>query len=365
MDRNLFRVIEMFYQASVEPTRWESTLAATADLLRGDHAFLYTTNRSDREVPLMVTTGLGEADVARYFSPDANLMWAHWHRVIPFGRPMIQSEIIADRDFQRLEFYNEIVRPTNGFYSSCFQQDLPDASFHIALCRPRMPGAFSEEDRETLGRLAPHLTTAIALRKRLRLAEQYSSRLTTIIERMEEAAIVLDAQARPLIVNARAAQILARQDGLHLAFGELRATNPALTGQLQNAIEAAGSSAAANTWQFHVPRASRLPLLLAIMPIWRLDLAEAGMRAPSAVVFIREPDAALTFSRPALIDIFGMTPRECDIACLLAEGQSVEAIANRLGLRLSTVRQNLKHTFEKTHVHSQAALVALVRGFGR
>jgi DNA-binding CsgD family transcriptional regulator len=40
-------------------------------------------------------------------------------------------------------------------------------------------------------------------------------------------------------------------------------------------------------------------------------------------------------------------------------------MAAHLGIRVGTVRQNLKSAYEKTHVHSQAALVALVLGFGR
>jgi DNA-binding CsgD family transcriptional regulator len=49
--------------------------------------------------------------------------------------------------------------------------------------------------------------------------------------------------------------------------------------------------------------------------------------------------------------------------CALAEGCDPADIAARLGLGYSTVRTHLKRVFHKTDVHSQTALMALVRGF--
>jgi DNA-binding CsgD family transcriptional regulator len=58
-----------------------------------------------------------------------------------------------------------------------------------------------------------------------------------------------------------------------------------------------------------------------------------------------------------------LTRREADVTALLARGLGLEVIAAELGLRLSTVRYNLKHVFEKAGVHNQAGLVALARCF--
>jgi DNA-binding CsgD family transcriptional regulator len=48
---------------------------------------------------------------------------------------------------------------------------------------------------------------------------------------------------------------------------------------------------------------------------------------------------------------------------LLGDGFDLQAIALQLGLGIGTVRHHLKHVFEKTGARSQAALVALLRGF--
>jgi len=219
-------------------------------------------------------------------------------------------------------------------------------------------------ESRALEQLFPHLTRAQLLHQRLRISNEQAAGLTTIIERLDEAAIVLDATGRSLIINARATQVLSRGDGLAQVAGQLLAVTPALTEQLRKAIAAAAVSPADRGQRLHLPRRDhRLPLLLDIMPAWRLGIAEPGLRAPRVVIFIKEPNAPLRFEQVALTETFGLTRRESEIVCLLAGGMSVNAIAVHFAIRPGTVRHNLKSAFEKTDVHNQAALVALARSF--
>jgi DNA-binding CsgD family transcriptional regulator len=80
-------------------------------------------------------------------------------------------------------------------------------------------------------------------------------------------------------------------------------------------------------------------------------------------VFITEPDAPSPIDRIVIAETFRLTRRESEIAVLLADGFGVDTIASRLGLGRGTVRDHLRHIFEKTGAHSQPALVALLRGF--
>jgi DNA-binding CsgD family transcriptional regulator/PAS domain-containing protein len=282
------------------------------------------------------------------------------------GRAMTVGDFITQSEFERLEIYNEIIKPTKGFYAGMVQQDVPDLSFHFAVCRQRGGGAFEADETALMQRFVPHLTTAMTLHQRLRFTDARGLGFATVLERMEEAAIVLDASLQPLIVNARAADILRQDNGLSLRPGGLRAATTALSEQLHQAIATTATSNAAEIIRLVLTRSPpRLPLLLTIMPIWRLEKSAPGMRDPRVAIFIKEPDAPPEIDKQALSDIFKLTPRECDVACLLAGGLSVEAMAGRLDVRIVTIRQNLKRTFEKTGVHSQSALAALIRGFAR
>ena len=60
--------------------------------------------------------------------------------------------------------------------------------------------------------------------------------------------------------------------------------------------------------------------------------------------------------------LFGLTPAEARVARGIAEGQTVEAIAEGFGLSRETVRSQLKAVLGKTGLVRQAELVALLAG---
>jgi DNA-binding CsgD family transcriptional regulator len=353
----------LIYQSVLEPDQWRHALASIVASFRGDHAFLYTNKKTALTNPFLATTGIDDDDLARYFSPDGMRLWAPWQEKCTSGKVTAQHELISDHDFERSEAYNEMIRPTGGFHAGFFQQDTPDLSFHVAICRPRGPGHFTSIEKTLLQSLAPHFTAAMELRHRLNLAEQHNHALASALDRITEGAIVADAKGAPLVVNARAQTLLDEGDGLVLGALGLRPSNGALTELLLNTI--ATTSANARCRRLHVPRRPpRLPLLLDILPVRRLAPSAAGTAAPAVVIFINEPDAPLSIDIAALSAIYALTPREAETAALLARGTNIKAIAAKLGLADGTVRFNLKRAFEKTGARSQAALVALVRGFG-
>jgi DNA-binding CsgD family transcriptional regulator len=365
VESEVLAITESFYQAALEPETWGAALARMSRLFHGDQA--YFTNGMT-PTPFVAATGMSDTDLARFAAPEAMRLLApylnpHIGTLMP-GKALVQERMWDDSEFVGSGFYNEIVKPAKTFYGSLIFDHSPEASISFSVCRARTHGHFTPEENLAMEQLFSHLRRALALHQRLRISDERAAGLTAVIERMEVAAIVLDAASRPLLVNASAARILDRHDGLTEVAGELQAVTPALTEQLRKAIAAAGVLALDHRQRLHLPRRGRLPLLLEVMPVWPLGIVEPGLRAPRVVVFIREPDAPVRVDQAALIETFGLTRRECEIVCLLAEGAGVDAIAARLGIQAGTVRQNLKHAFEKTQVHSQVELVALARSFG-
>lgn len=57
-----------------------------------------------------------------------------------------------------------------------------------------------------------------------------------------------------------------------------------------------------------------------------------------------------------------LSPRETQVACLLAEGNSQRAIAERLGLSIGSVQTHIKGVYRKSGVHSKQEFIDLVRG---
>jgi DNA-binding CsgD family transcriptional regulator len=236
----------------------------------------------------------------------------------------------------------------------------------LSLCRGRHVDNFAAGETAVLRALEPHLATALALHQRLGNAERWSHGLARMLDRLDTGVILADATARPVFVNARAARVMSESDGLTCDGFALAASTPAATQELRQAMLLArriGDHRPAEQ-QLRLERPSgRAPLLLTVLPLGRLDLAIAGTGAPSVGVFVTEADAAGTIDRSAVADTFRLTQREADVALMLAAGHDLGEIATRLDVGLSTVRSHLKHLFNKTDAHNQAALVALLRGF--
>jgi DNA-binding CsgD family transcriptional regulator len=365
VDATTLSLIETFYQAVLEPDAWQPALANVVNLFGSDHALLFTNKASQITAPFVATTGLDQEERARFFTPRAVQQWKPWQDGLPPGKVIPLTAYVSREALELTDIYNEVIRPTNGLHAAFVQQDCPDLSFHFAICRNRGADAFTAREARRLQTLLPHVTMALQLRQRLQAVEQRTEGLARLLDRLDEGVILATELGCCVHLNSRAERILGESDGLWLAGASLRSARPAVTRQLQDMIASAGASSASEARRLSLARPSgRLPLLLTILPIWRLGVSQNGTATPRVAIFIREPDAPLAIDRSALIDTFGLTPREADVAALLARGLGLETIAVELGLRISTVRYNLKHVFEKAGVHNQAGLVALVRCFG-
>jgi DNA-binding CsgD family transcriptional regulator len=273
-----------------------------------------------------------------------------------------RTQCISDAEFLRSAAFNEFVRPVGGFYSLQLRGNGADRAIMLTLCRPQGAEDFNSDEAAALRLIAPHLQTAVALQDRLQTLELRHDSLARVIEQMHAGVILTDGTGKPLHLNGRAERIVAEADGIIVDANGLAGTTPIMTRQLRDAIAAAGRSTALEQ-RLRLPRPSRPPLLLNVLPVWRLGIELPGVAAPRVAVVIGEADAPAPIDRVAFADTYRLTTRECEIAVLLGDGLDLQSIALRLGIGIGTVRHHLKHVFEKTGARHQVALVALLRGF--
>jgi DNA-binding CsgD family transcriptional regulator len=366
--RAVLATAEQLYAAVAAPELWPGALDAVVALVQGGHGFLHGEWAAGA---LLTHARVDERDVARICSPEALRMCEPLHQLIPAGIAL-RNEMVSDREFARSQCYNELFRPLHGFHSVHLRRASLTPFFTLTICRAQRAANFSADETAMVRAIEPHLAGALALCRRLEVAEHWAQGLARTLDRLETGVILADAAARPVFANARARRIMSEGDGLSHEGDALTAATFAATQMLRRAMVRAGApgnGAHVGTSheceeQMRLERPSgRAPLLLAVLPIWRLDLAIAGLPSPRVAVFVTEPDAACAIDRSALADTFRLTRREADVSLLLADGCDLLDIAARLGLGLATVRSHLKRVFHKTDVHSQTALVALVRGF--
>jgi DNA-binding CsgD family transcriptional regulator len=76
-------------------------------------------------------------------------------------------------------------------------------------------------------------------------------------------------------------------------------------------------------------------------------------------VILRAPEEAPVPSENELRDLFGLTPAEARVACRLV-GETVDEVAEALGVGVATVRTHVQHLLAKTGTRRQSELVRLL-----
>jgi DNA-binding CsgD family transcriptional regulator/PAS domain-containing protein len=364
---DILRAINQLYAAAAQPDAWTPALEFVTDLLRGDHAVVHADASTIAPGAVCITARIDERDLARSAAASAGCDLGRLSPgLFPVGRVWTRAEIMPDREFARTAYYNDCVRPLNGFHAISFRQiDLP-APFLLAVCRPERTGNFGAEEAAILQRLAPHVATVLELHGRLQAANHQRVALAQVFDQLDSGVIVTDASAHPVFVNHRALDITAQSDGLLLGPTGLSGPTPRLTQRLRAAIAGVGADGGSHRRQLRLERPSRRPpLLLTLLPVWRLGIALPGVATPRVAIFIKEPDIPVTMDHAALVEAFRLTPRESEIAALMAGGLDLSEIAATLAISRGTAAFHLNRIFDKTGVRSQAKLVSLLRGFNR
>ncbi|WP_243214446.1 MULTISPECIES: helix-turn-helix transcriptional regulator [Methylobacterium] len=122
-----------------------------------------------------------------------------------------------------------------------------------------------------------------------------------------------------------------------------------LLGQGQPRVQLDGES-----WIL-VERADQRPLIMNAVPV-----PPTGDDGPRSILLLIDLDATPALNCGALKQIFGLTPSEAKLAILMAQGATLAEAAALQGLRVATVRAQLRSIFTKTQTHRQAELVMLV-----
>ena len=127
---------------------------------------------------------------------------------------------------------------------------------------------------------------------------------------------------------------------------------------IHDAMRTAEGDGFASGGALSISRRQRPPLHVLISPVRGVD-AEA--RHPiRALLFISDPTARIRPAGQTLADLFGLTPAECRLALLLADGRAPTEITDILGVSRNTLKSQLASIYQKTGTSRQAQLVRLL-----
>jgi DNA-binding CsgD family transcriptional regulator len=256
----------------------------------------------------------------------------------------------------RAPIYTDLFRPRGADYmaAAIFKASDELWSFNVLRSEPREDA--DAQDRDLLALAQPYLARMLEVSRALATAATEGA--LNALENSGAAAVLLGGGGRVLHLTARAAGLLG--DGLAIRGGRLAAESAVAEAELQARIASAlsgdGASLGAEAGPLQLPGADGGLLLADVTPLRGL-FAEAFGRS-AALVLLWDPSARRRPHAQVLRQLYGLTPREAEVAGLLAAGERIEDIAEALGLRASSARQIVKVLLWKTGTSRQSELVA-------
>jgi DNA-binding CsgD family transcriptional regulator len=204
-------------------------------------------------------------------------------------------------------------------------------------------------DSALLAALAPHLAAALEVRAALGRAELRAAMAEGTLALLGTGEVALTAGGQVLAADAEAE----RQLTFTAEPGPLRRLQ--LLPEPARALEAACAALADAA-----PEARRLVLLGAVHLLLRP--APSGSGAAVIGLVRTSPHALPAHAAQILAQTHGLSAREAALAIGLAQGETILAAGQRLGLTPETARNYSKRLYAKTGTSGQAQLVALVLG---
>lgn len=215
-----------------------------------------------------------------------------------------------------------------------------------------------------VARMRPLLTGFFRLWMLRAASESRIGGLTCALDQSDVGILVLDRDAALLFANRTARGLLDNADGLRRKGRSLAATELSDSLRLQVAISHVldaperPTGRARRTPVVALRRTGKLrPLMVSVLAP---DQPPAGSRDAAAILYVFNPDQdVLPLLQPAC-HLYGLSPVETRLACLLSGGASLGEAAVEMRIKEQTARTYLKQVFQKTGTNRQADLVRVM-----
>lgn len=234
-----------------------------------------------------------------------------------------------------------------------------DLLIGLALQRSREYEAFQNKHLQRLQMLLLHLARAMQIQRRMNHLEFDAQNIVTALDSLPTAVVIVDEKLHHFCCNQRGRDLLNGTQALSLKQGIFTLSCPTTREELQTAIHITLTEQDPIPPQVvEIRRPEKLPLKA--LPVLLDSTHAAVQRSSRVMLLIYDPEARLSIDGTLLEYLFELTSSEAFIAARLAEGLSIQEIADLRNCSPSTVRTHVKRLFNKTHTNRQGELVQLI-----
>ncbi len=361
----MLAAVAAIYDAGVDPSLWPTAMEHMAEMLHATAGVVGLVDASSeitfrspvRADPKVMSEYL---DFHRKADPTTSGLWAR-----PPRQAFSDEMIGPKRELWKSELYNEWIKPNDLEHSiQGFAFRDGGRNGFLALARAPHLSAFTQAEVDVVTALLPHIARALHVQIRLQMAEISRDGMADALDRMPQAVLLVDAQARVLHLNQAAETLFSPVGQSGEGSRGLVPGRPDQSRALRALVTRAslsGPDRVGGSMLLDLPRV-RGRLVAHVVPCRAAtDIAWGFTFHPTAIVIVAEPRRTVTGeAQRTLRTLFGLTAAEAKAACLVAGGSGVAAAAAALGVEPSTVRTHLVRAYAKTGVPGQAKLSALL-----
>ena len=238
-----------------------------------------------------------------------------------------------------------------------------DEPWCLVLERSAEKGPFSKAELGRLSQLSPPLSTVASEIHSIGIVQ--AEAILAILEMLEMPAAWVDECGYTRKMNQEAERLF-QGDDVTCRHGKVVCSNRAVGKDLKRNLSQfvnAGGPAASCTPLVSIPRGDKgHPLLVSGLRLNCISQDIFGRN--KAILTFTDLDKSATLAADDLCRLFHLTSAEARLAVGLANGKSLDAVAEESSIKKHTARHELKSVFSKLSVHRQSELVGLLSRCG-
>jgi DNA-binding CsgD family transcriptional regulator len=342
---------------------WIDLSAPVLELLRARKACIIEHDFGRNRGNISYSTGFAAELLDRYRSDlSAQNVWLQALRASEPEETHIGAKLVPNCELVGTPFYRHWLRPQQvlhaviGVISTTREGMRCLFVLREASCAP-----FASSDKKLLKSFLPELRSASDVMAEIASLQQLTTILLDLVEELSVFAVVVDAAARPILLNGAVKAFLGQSDRLALVNDTLVCRSARDTCRLHEAISTVAKGADGRPSGANViigREGGDPPIVLHVVPLPHPAMDAAGRPAPLAAVFV----APITHfdALEGCLRFYGMTPAETRLATMIVGGRPLLQAAQELHITRNTARTHMKRIYAKTETHSQAGLVRLL-----
>lgn len=376
-DASFQRFIDLIYDAAEHPGRWRRVYDELQPALDVKSIHMLAIDRHHGTLSYSDGANMPVEGELAYIQ-KYRFMDPRWSAIVEkdVGQWTHCQDVVTEEEVATNPFYQEFLVPYDRRYmTACKLVETPDATVVFSTLRGVAQGPLPAAAQEFLDRLLPHLQRAcrIGIRNFVYSTQALVGHL--LVNKLRQPVVLMTPGGEVMHSNEAARELLRSTRLVRVVEGRLELPKRQLQQLLQGAAElerelkkaaaeadvAPAGPVASDFRSLHVTPETGEESLYAFYTVLSPQgaMGTFGLR-PVVMLLFYHPGSAPAIDSGLLYAVFGLTPAECRIATLLAEGLSLKQIAQAQGTQHETVRKQLRSIYQKTSTNRQPELIRLL-----